>query len=91
MSFVERLLGERPSPRVLVVTKAECPLCDEAKEALERARTHVAFELETRTIEDDPALRQAHALEVPVIFVNGRKALWGKISPVLLLRELRAH
>jgi glutaredoxin len=77
-------------PRVLLVSKRVCPLCDEAKHALERAAAEVPFELEVRLIDDDERLREAHALEVPVVFIDGKKKMFGKISPLLLLRELRA-
>jgi glutaredoxin len=74
---------------VLLVSKSECPLCDEAKDELEHARRQVSFELEVRSIDSDDALRAAHALEVPVIFIDGKKKFFGKVSGVLLLRELR--
>jgi glutaredoxin len=72
------------------VTKSECPLCDEAKEALEHARAKVPFELEVRSLDDDDDLKRAHALEVPVVFVDGEKKFFGKVAPLLLVRELRA-
>jgi glutaredoxin len=86
--FLKRILGRTRKPRVLLVTKAECPLCDDAKEALERARGKVAFELEVRSIEADEALREAHALEVPVLFIDGKKKFFGRVEPLLLAREL---
>jgi glutaredoxin len=77
--------------RVLLVSKKECPLCDEAKHAREAAAASgAAFELEVRSVDEDPALRAEHALEVPVIFIDGKKEFFGKDSPLLLRRELRA-
>ena len=78
------------APRVLLVSKSECPLCDEAKHALEVVGGEIPFALEVRRIEDDEALRAAHALEVPVVFIDGKKMFFGKVSPLLLRRELRA-
>ena len=78
------------TPRVLLVSKGDCPLCDEAKHELDHARGLVPFELEVRSIDTDEALRAAHALEVPVIFVDGKKKFFGKVSDLLLVRELRA-
>ncbi|MBI3722947.1 glutaredoxin family protein [bacterium] len=89
MSLLDRLRGPARRPRVLLVTKMECPLCEEAKAELEHASSEVAFDLELRSIEDDPELARAHALEVPVIFVDGKKKLFGRVSRTLLLRELR--
>lgn len=83
------LFGARRRPRVLLVSKQDCGLCDEAKEALEHARARVDYDLEVRSIDDDASLREAHALEVPVIFIDGRKKFFGRVSLPLLLRELR--
>jgi glutaredoxin len=77
-------------PHVLLVSKRVCPLCDEAKHALDAAAREIAFTLETRLVDDDPALHAAHALEVPVVFIDGKKKFFGKVSPLLLKRELRA-
>ncbi len=77
------------TPRVLLVSKSECPLCDAAKHALEVVGAEILFALEVRRIEDDEALRAAHALEVPVVFVDGKKRFFGQVSPLLLRRELR--
>ena len=71
------------------MSKSTCPLCDEAREALDHARGEIDFELEVVKIEDDEALRAAHALEVPVIFIDGKKKFFGRVSPLLLVRELR--
>jgi glutaredoxin len=89
VGVLDRLLGTRRRPRVLLVSKTECPLCDEAREELDHARAEVDFELEVRKIDDDAELRAAHALEVPVIFIDGKKKFFGKVSRLLLVRELR--
>jgi glutaredoxin len=78
------------TPRVLLVSKSECPLCDEAKHALEVVGGEIPFAMEVRSIDDDSELRAAHALEVPVVFIDGKKRFFGKVSPLLLRRELRA-
>lgn len=94
MSWLDRVRGKLPGParrpRVLLVSKSDCPLCDEAKEALAHAREKVPFDLEVRALEDDEALRAAHTLEVPVVFIDGHKKFFGRVVPLLLLRELRA-
>jgi len=90
VSLLDRILGPRRRPRVLLVTKSDCPLCDEAREALARANDAVPFDLEVKSIDTDAALHAEHALEVPVVFVDGRKRFFGRVSPLLLRRELRA-
>ena len=57
-----------------IYSKPQCPLCDEAKEVLARVRRRVPFELREVDITTDDALFQAHRYDIPVVFVNGRKA-----------------
>jgi glutaredoxin len=63
-----------------------CPLCDEARELLDREG--VAFrEIDIRT---DRNLLRAYRLEIPVVTVDGRKAFVGRID-VERLRRLLAN
>jgi glutaredoxin len=90
VSLLDRILGPKRRPRVVLVTRSECPLCDEAKDALAHAQSVVPFDLEVKSIDADEALRKEHALEVPVVFVDGKKRFFGRVAPLLLHRELRA-
>ena len=73
--------------RITLYSRRDCPLCDEAKEALDHAQARVPFDLEVRAIESDAALRAAHSLEVPVVFVDGAKKFFGRVAPLLLVRR----
>jgi len=59
---------------VEIYSKPQCPLCDEAKEVLARVRRRISFELKEVDITGDAALFQLHRYDIPVVFVNGRKA-----------------
>jgi|GEM_PF-185901 len=61
--------------RVEVYGKPDCSLCDEAKAMLRRLRKELHFELGEVDISLDPAMEARYRTEVPVVFVNGRKAL----------------
>lgn len=76
-------------PEVLLVSKKVCPLCDEAKHALDAAKKQVDFSLETKLIDDDEQLHAAHSLEVPVVFIDDKKKFFGRVTALMLLRELR--
>jgi glutaredoxin len=77
---------------VEIYSKPQCPLCDEAKEVLDRVRRRVPFELREVDITSDPALFQEYQYDIPVVFVNGRKAfkhhLEAKAVEARLRREL---
>lgn len=66
------------SPRITLLSKPGCHLCDEAREVIER----VARDLNVRWVEhsilDDPALSDAYSEQIPVIFVDGEQHdYWG--------------
>jgi hypothetical protein len=75
-----------PSPREVVVYTVghECPLCDEALAHLrDLARTR-PIALRVVVIDGDPRLAIRHALRVPVVEVDGREVLHGKIERAAL-------
>ncbi|MBL9086013.1 MAG: SUMF1/EgtB/PvdO family nonheme iron enzyme [Planctomycetia bacterium] len=78
--------------RVVLYTNANhCPLCDDARAALERLRPRLAFELVEVPVDRDPRLTFRYALRVPVIEVDGEEAMFGKIDPAALEAALRAR
>jgi glutaredoxin len=75
--------------KVTLYTRAGCHLCEEAKHVLQQGRLQTAFELEEVDIDADPDLRRQFHEEVPVIFINGRKAFKYHVDPGELARRLR--
>jgi glutaredoxin len=59
--------------RVELYTRVGCHLCDDAKAVIDRVRGRVPFELSVIDVDGDPALAERFGLEVPVVFVDGRK------------------
>ncbi len=85
----------RPAPSgppvaVTIYTKRDCPLCDEAKEVLAAAGRRHALEVAWVDIAGDPELEALYGLEVPVVFVAGRKRFFGHVSPALLEKAIVA-
>ena len=74
--------------RVEVFSRPDCCLCEEAKELLERVRRTVTFDLEIRDISGDAELVQKFGHEIPVVFIEGRKAFKGRVDEGKLLRRL---
>ena len=59
---------------VLVYSRPGCHLCDVVKETLTQVRGQADFEWREVDIDTDPELRQKYNDEVPVVFIDGRKA-----------------
>ena len=77
--------------RVEILSKPDCCLCDEAKAVLLRVRSELPFELVETDITDptrDPALCARYATEIPVVFVDGRKAFKFRVDEAELRRKL---
>lgn len=55
-------------------SRPECCLCEDMKAVLARVRRDIPFDLEEIDISLDPALESRCGQEIPVLFVNGRKA-----------------
>ena len=70
---------------VVLYTRTGCHLCDEAKEQIRRAQADTPFAFREVDIDLDPELRARFNEEVPVVFVNGKKAFKYRID----LREFR--
>lgn len=74
---------------VILYTRQGCHLCDEAKQELDRLGKAAAFELRVVDIGDDAELAKRFNEEVPVVFINGRKAFKFRIDPKEFLRRLK--
>ncbi|HYO78105.1 MAG TPA: 4a-hydroxytetrahydrobiopterin dehydratase [Thermoanaerobaculia bacterium] len=73
---------------VTLYTRADCPLCEKAKEALRTSG--VAIELTEVDIDADPELRARYTNDVPVIYVNGAEAFRHRVDPKLFASYVNA-
>jgi glutaredoxin len=62
--------------RVEIYSRPGCHLCDEMKSALERARLGIDVDIELSEVDvsRDEALEARYGWDIPLLFVNGRKA-----------------
>ena len=74
--------------RVQIYSKPGCHLCDEAKAVLERVRRSVPFDLEEINIEGSAEHFERYKEEIPVVFINGRKAFKYHVEEAALRRQL---
>jgi len=56
---------------VILYSKQDCPLCDEARGALESVRGRIAFDLREVDITCDPELEARYRERIPVVVVDG--------------------
>lgn len=63
-----------PMTKVVLYSKPDCCLCDQVKAQLAKLRAKHPFELRELNILDDPEIYEVFKEEIPVVFINGRKA-----------------
>jgi 4a-hydroxytetrahydrobiopterin dehydratase len=68
---------------VIVYTRANCHLCDEAKAAIRAAESLYRLNVDLRSIDvdADAALRAKYGNDVPMIFVRGAEAFRHRVDP----------
>jgi hypothetical protein len=82
---------ERSEPAIVVYSRQDCCLCDEALAEIEAARTSAAFSLRVVDVDADPELAEKYGHEVPVVEIDGRKAFKYRLTTRELLRRLRSR
>lgn len=76
-------------PEVVLITKAECHLCADARDAVERVTASLGLGWTEQQVDDLPELRERYAEEIPVVLVDGIQRDFWKIDEVRLERVLQ--
>ena len=76
---------------VLLITKPGCCLCDTVKAQLHRLRGVQPFELREVNILEDRAAYAKYHDEIPVVFINGRKAFKYHLDEKAFLRRFQSR
>ncbi|HET6270726.1 MAG TPA: glutaredoxin family protein [Arthrobacter sp.] len=77
------------NPDVVLITKADCHLCAAARDAVGRVTAALGIDWTEQSVDDDAALRERFAEEIPVVLVNGVQRDFWKIDETRLTRTLR--
>jgi glutaredoxin len=75
--------------QLLLYTRKECCLCQEMKETLSRAARRVSFALKEIDVDSSPGLQAEYGNDVPVLFINGRKAFKHRLTAGELEKRLK--
>ncbi|MFN2590644.1 MAG: glutaredoxin family protein [Actinomycetota bacterium] len=60
-----------PGRRVVLYSRRDCHLCDEARAVILAERRRSGFDFEEVSIDGDPDLEREYGLRVPVVTVDG--------------------
>jgi glutaredoxin len=81
-------MGAQPL-RLELYTRPGCHLCDDLKMLCQRLSGEFPIQLTEVNIEADPELRARYDREVPVLFIEGRKAVKFRTTEEALRRLFR--
>lgn len=76
-------------PLVELFSKPDCHLCEDAKTLLRKVQSAHPFTLHEIDITNQEALMAQYGEEIPVVFVNGRKAFKYRVDPQQFMRRLQ--
>ncbi len=76
---------------VLVYSRKDCHLCEVVKETLTQVQGEADFQWREVDIDADPELQRKYNEQVPVVFIDGRKAFKFHMNARDFLRSLAAR
>lgn len=76
------------TPRVLLVGRPGCHLCDDARAVIEAVCSELGEAWAEASIDDDPALHDRYWLTIPVTLVDGREVGSYRVDPGALRAAL---
>jgi glutaredoxin len=79
------------SPEIIIYSKPDCCLCDVAKSKLLQLQRLHQFDLREVNILEDPAAYANFKEEIPVIFINGKKAFKYHLDEERFVRILHSN
>ncbi len=75
--------------QIRLYTRRDCCLCEEMKGVVRDVAEEVSLEVEEVDVDSEPDLREKFGGEVPVLFIDGRKAFKFRVAPRELKKKLR--
>ena len=81
-------MTSEPAPRLRLLTRAGCHLCEVAAETLERIAGDAGLRPETVDVDADPELQAEFGDRVPVVLLDGREHSYFTVDVPRLRRDL---
>ena len=76
------------TPRVTLISRPGCHLCDEARAVIATVTEEVGESFDEVDVRSDPALLDRYAEMIPVTLVDGRQHDYWRVSPDRLRKAL---
>ena len=76
-------------PALVIYTRKDCCLCDEMKNVIHQVAAQMPLALDEIDVDGSPETQEKYGSEVPVLFINGRKAFKYRLTSWELERKLK--
>ena len=77
-------------PRVVLVSRADCHLCDAAREALDRVTARTGEAWTELDVSDDVELERDYGDRLPVVLLDGAEHGYWRVEEDRLTRDLES-
>ena len=77
-------------PRITLITKPGCHLCDEARVVVERVARDLDVQWVERSLLDDPGLSAAYSEQIPVTLVDGAQHDYWRVDESRLRKAFQS-
>lgn len=77
-----------PVPRLQLLTRAACHLCEVAAETLDRIAGEAGLDVAVADVDADPELQAEYGDRVPVVLLDGREHSYFSVDVDRLRRDL---
>jgi hypothetical protein len=78
-------------PELLLYSRSDCCLCAEMKKVICRVAASLPLTLHEIDVDGAPELRERYGAEVPVLFIDGRKAFKYEVTAAQLEKRLKKN
>ena len=75
-------------PRLTLITRAGCHLCEVAEQAMEEVAAASGESWRAVDVDADPRLQEEYGERVPVVLLDGREHGYWRVEKSRLLRDL---
>jgi len=82
--------GRVSTPRITLITRSGCHLCDDARAVVAAVGAELGVAWEELSVDDDPQLRERYGEQIPVTLVDGAQHDFWRVSGQRLRAALTA-
>ncbi|MGL4173062.1 MAG: glutaredoxin family protein [Actinomycetota bacterium] len=79
-----------PAPRIVLLTRAGCHLCEQARDVVSRVAQEVGVTWREDDVDASGELQEKYGEFVPVVFIDGEQHDFWRINEVRLQKALSA-